>query len=291
MPHGLKNSPHLFSLKVKLTVLAAGSCTQSERITIRGGAKRTIRIPALLSCIEHPRLGPILFDTGYSERFFTATRRFPYILYRWATPVRVSEQEKAVYQLDEAGIKASDIAFVILSHFHADHIGGVQDFPNANFIYLQDAYDRVKRRRGFSAIRAGFLPDLLPQDFEKRSNPINEQQLVSLPSSYPFERGLDLFGDGSVVAVDLPGHAAGQIGVLLDTEEGPCFLCADSVWSSRAYREALPPHWIAGLIMDNRRQYKDSFQRIHQFHKQHPEFRIIPSHCNAILTSSGGMSF
>lgn len=183
----------------------------------------------------------------------------------------------------QAGIDPSNIQYVILSHFHADHIGGIRDFPQAKFIYLQSAYDSVKHRKGFSALRAAFLPDLLPSDFEQRALPIDETQLVSLPASYPFKRGLDVFGDGSVIAVDLPGHADGQIGVLLTTEKQPYFLCADAVWSSRAYRECVAPHWVAGLIMDDRRAYQDSFWRVHDFHKQHPEYRIVPSHCDEIL--------
>lgn len=285
MSTGLKNNHHLFSTKVSVTIYAAGSCTQSERITIRGGERRSIRIPALFACIEHPGLGPILFDTGYSERFFQAASRFPYSLYRSATPVFITEEEKAVHQLQQAGIDPSQIQYIILSHFHADHIAGICDFPQAKFVYLQAAYDNVKHRRGLSAVRAGFLPDLLPSDFERRSLPIDETKLISLPPSFPFTRGLDLFGDGSIIAVDLPGHAAGQIGILFDTEQEPYFLCADSVWSSRAYRESLPPHWIAGIIMDDRRQYQDSFLRIHEFHKWHPEYRIVPSHCTEIWES------
>ncbi|CAM3627953.1 hypothetical protein BRIN106911_22515 [Brevibacillus invocatus] len=73
MSHGSKNKTHLFNTKVKVTLFEAGSCTQSESMTIRGGERRSIRIPALFACIEHPRLGPILFDTGYSQRFFTDT--------------------------------------------------------------------------------------------------------------------------------------------------------------------------------------------------------------------------
>ncbi|WP_415783117.1 MBL fold metallo-hydrolase [Brevibacillus invocatus] len=185
---------------------------------------------------------------------FSLTHRFPYSLYRWATPVFCTEKQTAVHQLKVAGIKVSDIQYVILSHFHADQIGGVCDFPQASFVYMQEAYDNVKQRSGLSAIRAGFLPDLLPRDFERRSLPVDEKQLIG---------------------VDVPGHAAGQMGVLFVTEDQPYFLCADAVWSSRAYREALPPHWLTGLILDSRHEYKDSFQRIHQFHREHPGLETV----------------
>lgn len=271
---------NLFNKKVKVSIHTAGYCKQLEKITIGDGKGRTIHFPAHFFCIEHPQLGPILFDTGYTDRFFPATARFPFLLYRWITPVHVAENETAIRQLQLAGVHAKDISYIILSHFHADHISGLNDFPYAKFIYLQAAYDDVKHRKGWSALLAGFLPDLLPPDFEQRSLPLDESKLVSLPPSFPFKRGLDIFGDGSIIAVDLPGHAAGQIGILFDTKQQPYFLCADAVWSSRAFREGVKPHWIANLMMNHPQQYKESFQNVQQFHKNHPEYRIIPSHCS-----------
>lgn len=280
MPHGTGSS--MFKVHTRCTLFATGYCTHKERVTIRGGSSRTVRFPAMFALIEHPRLGPIVFDTGYTERFFTATARIPFSLYRRATPVYYKPQDSAAYQLRQRGIDPRDVRYVILSHFHADHIAGANDFPNASFIYLQEAYEAVRYRTGWSAVLAGFIPGLLPDDFTDRSRPIDERSLVELPREFPFARGMDLFGDGSVIAVDVPGHAAGQIGLLLSTGSEKYFLCADAVWSSAAYREQRPPHWMAGLIMSSRRQYADSFRKVHQMHKQQPEYRIIPSHCNEV---------
>lgn len=55
--------------------------------------------------------------------------------------------------------------------------------------------------------------------------------------------GYDLFVDGSLIAVDLPGHAAGQIGSVFDVGNRRVLL-----WSSHAYRERRKPHAVAGLI-------------------------------------------
>lgn len=289
MLNGAKHN--MFNTYTKCSFFAAGYCTHSEKVTIRGGKNRTIRFPALFALIEHPRLGPILFDTGYTERFFEQTAAFPYSLYRRTTPVFYRPQDSAIEQLRQRGIEPEEIQYVILSHFHADHIGGVRDFPNAAFIYLQAAYDAVRHRRGWSAVKAGYLPGLLPDDFERRSLPIDETRLTRLPADFPFERGIDIFEDGSVIAVDVPGHAEGQIGIMLSTAEQLYFLCADAVWSSRAYREMRRPHWIAGIIMANREQYMDSFRRVHQMYKLYPDFCIVPTHCSEMwetLVQGGG---
>ena len=107
---------------VKVSIFAAGFCACPEHIAIQGGRWRNIRFPAMFALLEHPRFGAILFDTGYSYRFFDVTRRFPERLYALMTPVTLHEQQLAVNQLAACGLKPADISHVIISHFHAESI-------------------------------------------------------------------------------------------------------------------------------------------------------------------------
>jgi len=270
-------------VKVKLRLLAAGACRHPEALTLRGGTFRPVSFPAGFACIEHPAYGIVLFDTGYSSRFFTETARLPAALYRWITPVSYREEDSAASQLRALGIAPRDVRTVVLSHFHADHIGGMRDFPAAQYMYSEEAYRAVAGLGKLAAVRAGYLPGLLPDDLPARSKLLGSCAAVKLPDGMPFASGYDLFGDGSLIAVDIPGHAAGQIGLLLSTAEHAYFLCADAVWSSRAYREHRPPHPLAGLIMASRGQYRDSFARVCRLHRQYPDIRIVPSHCGEAL--------
>lgn len=270
-------------VEVDLRLMVAGYCTQREAIAIRGGRWREIRFPALFALLRHPVHGPVLFDTGYSERFFTETSRFPQALYRMLTPTFVRPEERAASQLRRLGIEPGEVRTVILSHFHADHVAGVRDFPNARFIYVEKAYRAVRSLGGLAALRAAFLPGLLPADFDARSNPVGPAAETALPASlHPFERGYDLLGDGSILGVELPGHAGGQMGILCRSGGEEWFLCADAVWSSQAYRENRPPHPLAGLIMDDPRAYRATMEKLHQLHRRRPALRIIPSHCSEV---------
>ncbi|SFK90351.1 Metallo-beta-lactamase superfamily protein [Paenibacillus sp. 1_12] len=293
-----------------LHLLNAGYCTHREWVTIRGGTFRSVRFPAGFACIEHPTKGLVLFDTGYSERFLVETSSYPASLYRYLTPVYFSESESALAQLQRLGYDARDVAIIIISHFHGDHISGLRDFPRAQFIYAAEAYDKVRDLEGLAAVRAGYLPKLLPDDFQERSiavtfnlssavqtgHPLTISalsqrstpnrsywpMLAALPMESPFTSGIDLFGDGSLIAVDLPGHADGQIGLFLSTNQQDYFLCADAAWSSKAIRHNLPPHLLAGVIMSNRRHYQDTFHKLIQLNQRFPSITIVPSHCNEI---------
>lgn len=267
-------------VQVELLLLSAGYCLHPEFVTLRGGSLRSAAYPAGFACIRHPSHGWILFDTGYSPRFRELTGSFPYSLYRRLTPVILHEDNTAVRQLARLGIAAEDVRSVILSHFHADHIGGARDFPSSRFLYPQAAYDAVRRLGPFRATRAGFVAGLLPDRFAETAQPIETlAKRVSLPDSIPFDGGYDLLGDGSLIAIAMPGHAAGQIGLLLSTSRSRVLLCADASWSSRALRDNRPPHPAAGLVMHDRAAYHDSFRRLRSWQASDPDLIIVPSHC------------
>lgn len=273
---------------VELKLLAAGYCVHPEFVTIRRGSLRPAAYPAGFACIRHPAHGWILFDTGYSSRFEALTQRLPYSLYRRLTPVRFNEKDAAVRQLAQLGIRAEDVGLVILSHFHADHIGGARDFPHARFLYPEAAYEPLRRLGPFRATRAGFIPGLLPDGFAELASPIERTAAwIPLDEDAPLAGGWDLLGDRSLIAVSLPGHAAGQIGLLLTAGDPArraggvtrCLLCADAVWSSRALRENRLPHPAAGLVMDDRSAYRDSFALLRRWQAADPSLVIVPSHC------------
>jgi glyoxylase-like metal-dependent hydrolase (beta-lactamase superfamily II) len=266
----------------RLHWLSAGCCTHPEWITKRGGRLRSVRFPAGFGCMEHPEKGVILFDTGYSYRFFEETRHLPAILYRWLTPVSYREEDSALSQLSRLGYTPEDVSVIVISHFHGDHIAGLRDFPLAQFIFAQEAYDKVRKLHGLAAVRAGYLPGLLPADFEARSRPFQfkeAESTVPLPVGCPFSTAVDLLGDGRLLAVDLPGHAFGQFGLFVSTDQHDYLLCADAAWSSHAIRDNLPPNPLAGLIMSNGQAYNESFKRLIELNRRFPSVRIIPTHC------------
>lgn len=274
---------NLNKTEVILKLFTAGFCRNSECLTIEGGTLRPVPFPAGFALIIHPQHGHLLFDTGYAQRFFTETEHFPQRFYRIVTPVTLGKQESAVQQLRKLGIEPSMIKHVILSHFHADHIAGLKDFSSANIIYKREAYDAVKGLGTLAAVKAAFLPKLLPDDLAERSQYIEQLNEIVMPDHFPFRSGFDLFGDGSLIAVDLPGHAAGQIGLFLKTSKQQVFLCADAVWSSKAIRENRLPHPLTRLILNNYEAFVSTFGKLRSLHQQYPQITIIPSHCQASI--------
>lgn len=257
-------------------VLDTGYCLASEHHIMRGGRRRPVHCHALVALWRHPHHGWGLWDTGYAPRIWEATNAWPYRLYRYATPFRIVPHQAAVCQLAHFGLQASDIRFVILSHFHADHIAGVCDFPEARIIVQQTAYDAVAGLHGFGAIRRAFLPALLPGDFRERSWFITSFTDRSLPA---LGGTCDLFGDGTLQLVDLPGHARGQMGLLARTPRSQVLLAADGAWVTKAIRQDCPPHQCTHLVCDDARQMRATLRRLHDFSLACPDVCLLPTHC------------
>jgi glyoxylase-like metal-dependent hydrolase (beta-lactamase superfamily II) len=267
---------------LRLELLTAGSCTHPAWVVTGRWTRQILTFPSLVGVVHHPTRGIVLFDAGYAPRFFAETQRFPASLYRRLTPVTCSEGDTVAAQLRRAGRDPDDVTLVILSHFHADHVGGLLDFPRARLLYRRSALEREFRQRSaWRNVTRALLPGLVPGDLQRRSTFVEDLPVVRLPSAYaPFEEGFDLLGDGSLLGVDLAGHAPGQLGVLVPRTQGPeVFLIADACWLRRAVTDLEYPHPIVRLITDDMRRYRRRIRDLHQLAAARPDLLLVPSHC------------
>ncbi|MBM7603190.1 glyoxylase-like metal-dependent hydrolase (beta-lactamase superfamily II) [Metabacillus crassostreae] len=264
-----------------LKIYECGYCTHPEKVVNPKKSLKTITFSATAALLKHPEKGYILFDTGYASYFFQETKKFPYSIYSKLTPVYFGEQQSLKNQLESDGISADEISTVILSHFHGDHTAGLKDFPKANILTFKEAYTNISGLTNLQALMKGCLLETLPKDIEKRIKYINDCDLIKLDHSYgPFYEGRDLFGDCSVIAIDLTGHAIGQCGLFVQLHSGKrVLLCADAIWVSEAYENAIFPHRIAHLLIEDVNSYKNNVLKLHELSKQAPEIDILPTHC------------
>jgi nucleoside-diphosphate-sugar epimerase/glyoxylase-like metal-dependent hydrolase (beta-lactamase superfamily II) len=266
------------SVDVKL--FTTGYTPQPYYLAERGKGADVIPFHATCALITHPQYGHFLFDTGYAPRFRSATAKFPYSIYGRLSPIVCSNSLTIRAQLQELGIDFRDIRGIILSHFHADHVAGLRDFPSSDFISSHAAWSDVTGRRGFAALRRGFLPSLLPDDFVKRLNTI---EYFHDPGFGPFAQTHDLFGDGSVRLIQLPGHARGQIGAIV--QQSPTkrmLLAADATWTLGSLRKNALPHWKTFSFVDSVADMRASLNQLHELSQQHPALEIVPTHCPEI---------
>lgn len=267
---------------IRFHLLKAGHCTHPECLAMRGGRWASLRFPALCGVLEHPQRGIVLFDTGYSTHFMEATRPFPERAYRWVTPVTLAPQETLVAQLARLGIAADAVRHVIISHYHGDHVAGLKDFPRARFWSTRADYDGLRRRSRLGNLFHACLPALLPGDFAARLHFAEDAGRMLLPREFrPFDEGFDLFGDGSMAGIPLPGHSSGQMGLAFRRADGRhVLLAADACWTRNSLDEDRLPTWIASRLFDSRPDYRATFGRLRALAEGGAGVAIVPSHCD-----------
>ncbi|MFP3727946.1 MBL fold metallo-hydrolase [Priestia filamentosa] len=265
-----------------LKLYECGYCTHPEKIVYGKGEWKTKKFPAIVGLLHHPERGYILFDTGYGQHFFKATKSFPYSVYAKLTPVFFEEEKSIKNQLLADGIAPEDIKYIVISHFHGDHTGGLKDFPKAKILTFEKAYNDIRDDSKFQALRKGCLFDTLPSNIEERMTFLDKKQMKTLPYEFkPFTNGYDVFNDGSLYAVDLTGHAIGQFGIFVHfNQHEPVFLCSDAVWLSESYKELVYPSFVTNFLTADIESYRQNIKKLHSLSLLSPHIEILPTHCS-----------
>lgn len=251
---------------------------QTATISTRGGAvsslkswmsKVTLDVPAFI--VRHPAHGPIVFDTGCHPDMESKPKevmgRFNYFL----VPFEQKPGQNLVAQMKRDGMDPEQVRWVVVSHLHLDHAGMIESFPNATIIvdkrewaYWKDLPEKDRRKSD---------PD--PALLEPRLSKLRLVDLSSAPAFGPFDHGLDLLGDGSLVLLDLSGHTAGSLGAWLNLEEGPALLTGDASWILDNHEDLALP--IKGHIHD----LKSYWRRLYQIRDAQEAARqlvVLPGH-------------
>ncbi|WP_341366060.1 MBL fold metallo-hydrolase [Yoonia sp. BS5-3] len=217
-----------------------------ERFVLRGGRGR-VRLRVRCGLIVHPVHGPVLIDAGYGPRVTAAPgRSWALRAYAAAIPIALNPLENPLALLADHGFLPEDVKTVIVTHLHADHVSYLRDFPNARFL-TDDQQSGTLRHAMFN--------ELLPDDFAARQDAIRSHTVTDLP--FGQGQGHDLLGDGSVLAVPLPGHAPGHFGLCFPGET-PLLYAVDTQWVCAAILEDRMPGPPLSLTAADSLAAKDS---------------------------------
>jgi len=198
-----------------------------DGVAVRDAAADICDMPCPSYLIEHSR-GLVLFDTGVSPKGLSDPEQyFPDLVARFGFDCRPELGLDA--QLAALGYVPGDIKYVVPSHLHFDHAGGLYLFPHATF--LIGAGEMEFAYRPDEATRTYFLLDDL--------QPTRAFRWIETDGD------VDLFGDGSVLVVHSPGHTPGSVALFVRLPNRNLILTGD-VCHFRTEVE----HGIAGTLID-----------------------------------------
>lgn len=146
--------------------------------------------------INHPN-GRLLWDLGLPSALI-GTPPFTQQIFT------VSVERSITDQLADLGVVPSEVTYVSLSHSHFDHTGQVDQVQGSTWLVNQKEYDAM------------FPPD---------GTPLADPSLAPVFALFqPMERQIipeeyDVFGDGTVVIFETPGHTPGHASLQLKMPE------------------------------------------------------------------------
>lgn len=261
MEHGGKNIT-----EVKL--YNCGYCINNMRHVFRKNKKEIREFPALAVRLEHKTLGTVLYDTGYSELIYK--NHIISFLYNRLNRSFVREEDTIPAKLSGDGIAPECVKRVILSHAHPDHMGGLR--------LLRD-YELISTERVLATMRKGnplnlVFRNMIPEK-EVPCRAVTPFTGKSVLDGY-FERIYDVLEDGSVLGVELNGHAKGQLGIFLP--EYNLFLAADACWGADLLCKVKQMRFAPRCIQNDYKAYVETVARLERFTADHPEIQVVYSH-------------
>jgi len=177
----------------------------------------------------------------------------------------VAPKMSLVDLLAQVNVKPEQITYVGLSHYHADHVGQVNLFPQATLLIGKGDWD----------ILSG--PKLPPSVRRPPGDVVNPEPFVNWISGggkvEPLLLDKDVFGDGTVIMLNTPGHTPGHHVLLVKLPRtGNVLLSGDLAHFRENYDNNVVPGFNA-----NRAETLASFDRVKQI-AAHFKATIIIQH-------------
>lgn len=179
-------------------------------------------LPIWVWVIEHPE-GILVVDTGETARtsdpgYFP--RWHPY--FRMGVREHVTPDQEVGPRLRALGIRPADVRWVVMTHMHTDHAGGLSHFPKSEVLVTEVEY---RDACGFAGKVRGYLPHrwpewLAPTLVRFRPEPFG-----------PFPESIRLTEAGDVTLIPTPGHTRGHMSVVVPLGERLLLLAGDTSYT------------------------------------------------------------
>ena len=178
-----------------------------------GGAYDGQSRPFVDTCylVRHPK-GELMWDAGLPDALAATPEGVT------DGPFRLRVEKTLEGQLDRLGVPPDAVDFFSISHSHFDHVGNANLFSGATFLINRKEREHMFRdeARADADSFAGY------------------SKLEIAETTY-FDDSYDVFGDGSVLIVSMPGHTPGHSALFVNLKNsGPILLSGDLYHLSEA---------------------------------------------------------
>jgi N-acyl homoserine lactone hydrolase len=207
---------------LKLFILYAGRITNPDKGSLTPGRDvgKPFTFPVSMYVIDHPQ-GLVVFDTGMTVD-------------HWPDFMKPDAQDRPEQRIDrqliQLGYNPEDVKYVVQSHYHLDHCGGMKFLPKATFIIRRE-----------EAKEAWWPPNRVPGETSYVFSDFKDTRyfnFIELEDNLDY----DVFGDGAVICIDTKGHTRGHQSLIVNLPKSGKFVIAvDAASLPEQLEEKMPP--------------------------------------------------
>jgi len=215
--------------------------------------------------LRHPTRGVFIVDTGVERALRddpgkAAIRGF---IARYMHTARMAIKEPLGDWLAKQDRRLDG---VLLTHVHLDHVSGMPDVPHGTPIYAGPG-ELAERTFANGVVRAS-----IDRAFAGQA-PVSEWPFAP-DADGRFAGVLDVFGDGSLWAIHVPGHTAGSTAYLARTPSGPVLITGDACHTVWGWSHDVEP----GTFTADHARNADSLARLRRLVAEHPSIDLRLGH-------------
>jgi glyoxylase-like metal-dependent hydrolase (beta-lactamase superfamily II) len=175
----------------------------------------------------------------------------------------VAAEDEIGPKIKALGFSPDDVRWVIMTHLHTDHAGGLSHFPNSEILIYKPEFENAS---GLMGKARGFLPHRWPEGFAPRLFELDPEPFG------PFPRSLRVTAAGDVRIVATHGHTRGHVSVVLEEGQQLVFFAGDT-----SYTQALMANQAIDGVAPDERGARETLHRIRELARERP-LVYLPSH-------------
>ncbi len=220
-------------------------------------------IQIFLHSLHHPSRGVYLIDSGVQADIHGEGSALGWLV------ASVAGLDELKVQLDTRSWlqrQSAPPSGVLLTHLHLDHVMGLPDIPKGTPLYsgpgeaAQTSFENL------------FVQGTTDRELEGHAA-VSEWQ-------FPASGGegiagvLDVFGDGTLWALHVPGHTAGSTAYVVRSTEGPVLFTGDACHTAWGWQNEVEP----GSFSSDRARSKQSLLALRELVQRHPGMAVRLGH-------------
>lgn len=215
--------------------------------------------------LRHPQYGVYLVDTGVSQKLLDDPGTFG-----------VHSVMRRFFPLDRMRIRRSTqeivshlpgkLRGVLLTHLHVDHISGMPDIASDVPLYVGKGEATTR------AFKNMFVQG--PTDGLLAGKAAFREWTFAGAEEEPLASVIDVLGDSTLYAFNIPGHTPGSVGYLARTPTGPVLFAGDTCPTLWGWQHGVEP----GSFTDDGPLNRRSLLALKSLAERHPGLRVRLGH-------------